>query len=543
MKKYLLLSLLLPAALQAPAQPQWKWAKKDVSTYSINPSYPHQVLAVSSGNAFWGVLQNKKIAYSSMALGDNTLRELDSAGNITASLAATGKFASLQAQADAAGNWYVLGMFYDSISLNAGLSLTRDASGTSNNYVLFRLHAHTLVPDWLQVVGGATGSYAEANCFTISNNKLFVPVDSGLCTNVYSYDLATGAATRLWTQSGRSSTALIQADSAGNIYLVGSCVLNGPLNFNGTTPAVPAGIQYAWYVARYHASGQYHWHYYLNDITCNSRSFRLKGNNELYLSGTLSDSASLGGFHFSKPASLFNSDYLVARLDSNGSLVWAQQRPVTGITQGSVFFNTAFHATAVDTSFYMFCETAGNSVWGGGITTSTNSRHLATLASFNANTGNAVWAKTIGGLYTSAQHIVSDNVSIWITGNGSDSNALKFDTVSVATPGPGVYLPYIAKMQVGNKNAVTPPGTSVASPAMASGVRIWPNPASGYVLLDGLTGKERITLQNITGQTVMQALSNGRNAVQLETGVLPRGIYFVEIRSAQSAMISRLRLE
>lgn len=505
MKRYLLWLLFIAATCCAQAQPQWKWAKRDLSTYNVNPTYPHQVLAATGGNAFWGVLLNRKISYSGMAMGDNALYELDSSGNVMASLIVNGKIGLVQAQADAAGNWYVLGTFYDSVSLNSSLYFTRSISSTSNSYFLFRLHAHTLAPDWLQLIGVPTGSNNTAACFTIANNKLFVPVDSLVSTHVYSFDLATGAATRLWTQAGRSSTSLIQADSAGNIYLIGSCVLNGPLNFNGITPAAPGGGSYPWYIVRYHANGQYHWHYYLTDITCTNRSLILKGNNELYLSGALLDSTSLGSYQFNKPPSLFNSDYILARLDSSGNLIWAQQRPVTSITQGSVFLNSQFQTAVVDTTLYLFCESSGNSIWGSGIATSTNNHHLSTLVSYNSNTGAPLSAKTINGLFTSGQHIISDGLNIWVTGNGNDSSALSFDTVSVPTPGPGIYVPYVAKMQVGTKKTSTPPGTSVQNAQPLSDIKVWPNPSKGYVMISGLSGKETLTIRDITGRILTRA--------------------------------------
>ena len=362
-------------------------------------------------------------------------------------------------------------------------------------------------------------------------------MDSLVKTTYLKYDAATGARTVLWTQAGRSNTSFIQADAAGNIYVAGSCAINGPLTFNGTASTIPATMQYPWYIARYHANGQHHWHQYLNDITCNSRSFKLAGNNALYLSGMLADSATLGSHHFIKPQTLFNSDYLLARLDSNGGLVWAQQRQLTGSQQGNIFFSTQYQTAVADTMLYLLCETSGLSYWGNAVNNTTpGNRHLTTLVAFGSSTGSAQWIKMIGGLYTIGQHIISDGSSIWITGNGSDSTSLKFDTVMVPTI-PGQYVPYIAKMKVGNGSSST--GVNVI-PLQAP--RFYPNPAQGFVMITDLHGGETVTLQDLTGKTILRQMSS-KNSLRMETASLPRGFYFLEISAGGGRQVLRLVLE
>ncbi len=537
--KSLLLTVLLLLTVQAFAQPQWRWGRRDpAANYSINPGYPRQVVAAFNGKSFWGNIQGNKVSYGQMIMGDYSFQEFDSAGNTLASAFATGKFGLLQARADAAGNWYCLGRFYDTIALGPSMRLTRAWAGTEAEYFLFRLHAGTLAPDWLQAVG--SNYFCSAACFTIANGQLLLPMDSSFNTHMYKYDLATGAPTRLWTQVGRSQTADIQADSLGNIYLTGSCVLNGALNFNGTASTAPSGSKYPWYIARYHANGQHHWHYYMTDISCFSRGFRLYGNNEVYLTGLLADSTSLAGFTFSKPANMFNADYLMARLDSNGTLVWAQQRPVTSITQGGITFGTAFHTAIVDTVLYMMCESQGASIWGPGISTNTNGKHLATLVSYSKNTGNALWVKTIDGLYTGSQHLITDGNSIWTTGNGMDSFAIRLDTVSIAATR-SVYIPYVAKMDIKPRPS-SGPSLAVGNIGMEQ-IRIWPNPASQYVVVEGLSGQETLCIRDMTGRVVMPVATSNSGRLKVQTGALARGIYLLDVTGKDQRTLSRLVLE
>ena len=473
-------------------------------------------------------------------MGDYMLREMDSAGNTLASAYAGGRFSLLQAQADASGNWYLLGTFYDSVVLSSSMKLGRDSFGNGASYFLCRLHAGTLAPDWLTTLGG--NSNCSIAAISVSGNSIYVPVDSLVSTKFLKYSTATGIPTTLWTQIGRSYTSYLEADSQGNIYVTGNCLLNGGLDFNGTMPPAPSSLKYPWYIARYHANGQLHWTYFLTDITCTSHGFKLAGNNAVYLGGMLADSTSLGGYHFNKPNSMFNSDFVLARLDSNGSLVWAQQRPAGTTGFGSIFFSTQFHTAVLDTMLYMYCETSGTFPFGTGVSiTTTANRHLATLVAFNAATGNPQWAKNVAGLYTLSQHIISDGYSLWMTGNGSDSNALKFDTASVPTT-VGQYIPYLAKMKVRNKPGGVVGPTGITMQSSEHGTTIYPNPAQGYATVDNLRDGERVSVRDAMGRLVGCTTEAARRQIRLVTATLPRGVYFVEINGQAGRQVFRLLL-
>jgi hypothetical protein len=150
--------------------------------------------------------------------------------------------------------------------------------------------------------------------------------------------------------------------------------------------------------------------------------------------------------------------------------------------------------------------------------------------------------KTIKGQYTAAQCIITDGVDLWAAGNGMDSNYLEFDTVSLAST-LGVYLPYVAKMQVGTrKTSSPPPGTSVATQSNRPGVNVWPNPAADHITLEYLSGNELITLRDIAGRAVLQP-EHGRGPMRINTAELARGVYFLELRDGQSMVVRRIVLE
>lgn len=538
MSSKLLFGFLLLFSLTAAAQPQWQWAKTSgTAGYTSNPTFYRQAIAPSSGGkVLWATIQDKKASYGQTFYGPYQIEELDAQGTALASLIATGRLAVLDIQADMAGNWYVLGSYYDTVRLSPTLALGRDSFGGASMCFLARLHAGTLSPDWLQTIG--TTSSCDAEAFCVSGGSLYVPMDSFTKTVFLKYDATTGAQTRLWTQTGRSNTSAIQVDGGRNIYVLGSCVLNGPLTFNGTTTPTPAS-SYPWYVARYHADGSYHWHYYLNDITCTNRGLTLAGDSAIYLSGMLSDSAALGGYHFIPPPRSMNADYLLARLDSTGSLLWAQQRPVTSTVQGNINFFSQYQTAVGDTMLYFMSQTQGLSLWSGGLTNTTPVSHqAATIVGINARTGVAQWLKTVGGRYSFGHHIRYHNGSLWITGNGRDSTALNFDTLSL----PMTYTeahPFVAKMQVGD--TPTSP-THVEEKYKYGSVHMSPNPARQEVMISNLLRTETVRLLDLTGKVLLERKAT-ENILLLSTASFARGLYFAEIGSGSGKQIMRLVLE
>ena len=534
---YRALLLVLSVLLTIPtlAQSKWAWATGDAGiSYNINPTYPRQVVAAHEGHVLWGVIQNKKMTYRQVMLGDYRFYDYDSSGNVSANALITGKVSLIAARADAAGNWYILGTFYDSVMLSNGMNLVRLGTGTGSEYFLLRLHAGTLAPDWLQLVGGSY--YCSTDCFTLRGGDIYLPIDSADGTAICRYNTTTGARTTLWSQKGRTYTSYIDADNSGNIYLMGHCSLAGGLNFNGTISTPPPSAQYPWYIARYHSNGQHHWHYWLTDITCTSRSFLLGNNNAVYLSGELSDSTSLGTFHFAKPTSLFYSDFIMARLDSNGTLLWAQQRPITSITQGGIFFSSSFHMATVDTALYMFCETQGTSVWGGGIGTQTaNNRHNATLVAYGAAGGGAIWAKVIAAGYSIAQHIITDGTDIWVTGVGLDSAALRFDSVHIPTA-PGNYIPYLAKLNLKQR-----PLANGITTVAATAFTIWPNPAKTTLHIQSNPARQLI-IRDLTGRLIWHTYMPAKRT-DVDISGWPRGIYMLESSGSDGREVRKVLLD
>jgi hypothetical protein len=526
-----LLLLLLP--LQSDAQGTWGWARVEPNiSYNINPSYPRQVIAAHNGNLFWGVLQNKKLTQGQVALGDYLIQQFNYSGASIATGWIQGKMSFIQAAADSDGYWYVLGTFYDTVNAWQGFQLVRGPM--ESEYFLMRMKRDTLLPEWLQMVGGSY--YCSTPSIAIGKHGIYLAIDSGGETKICRYGFLNGERTDLWSQHGSTYTAYLDVDAAENVFLTGTCLTGNKIDFNGTLGFADSLKSYQWYVARYHSNGRHHWHYWLGDISCVPRSFHSNGVQDVVLSGTLWDSTWLGPHYFWKPPRLFNSDFMLAKLDSNGYLRWAEQRPITSSNQGNINFSSVFHMAHADTSHYMFCETSGASIWGNGVGLQTKSnRTQATLVGFGYH-GLPSWGRLIEGTYTTAQQIVTDGYDLWVTGVGMDSTAIRFDSIQMPVT-PNVYVPYVARLNVRNRPSTT--GIAIKVPPIC---RVFPNPAQDRVSLYG-TRNTSIRIHDITGRIVWKSVLPEDGTAQITTAAWPRGIYIVDMQRGSAREVSRLILD
>ena len=540
MRLSLLAGCLLLAGQTFAQTPQYSWAKLDGTVgYTAGIQNARQVVAAHRGTAFWGTIQNRKSTTTGANLGDYRLAEMDSNGTATVATMVTGKLALLQVEADTAGNWYILGTYKDSVRFANGLQLLRSTAGGESEYFLARLQRGTLQPDWL--VRAGNNSSCATECFALNTTGLYFPVDSSAgssnsITILNRLQLATGTQTRLWGQTGSSYTTSIRTDAAGNVYLLGSCVDIPGINFNGTSRPLPAGIQYPWYVARYKAGGQLHWNHYVEDITCHERGFQLDGANALFISGALSDSTTFAGHHFSKPVSFISGDYLTARLDSNGVLQWAQQRPA-GSTGGGYEFGNRNHVVVADSSLYLFCTTNGNPTWAGGISTTGNGKVNGTLVQVSTTTGVVSSARAIQNTFSIPQQIATDGYNLWVTGVARDSTALHFDSVTVAVPALKT-VPFLAKVKLRTRQQ--PVGVDHIANTQ-NFFQVSPNPAGQTLTITSQKGLQ-YRLLDVAGKTILSGNFNG-GTERISVGTLPRGFYLLEGISAGGKQVQRVILE
>ena len=76
--------------------------------------------------------------------------------------------------------------------------------------------------------------------------------------------------------------------------------------------------------------------------------------------------------------------------------------------------------------------------------------------------------------------------------------------------------------------------TSVQHQMLANNIRLFPNPASSIVNLDGLDKDITVTVVNALGQVVLSRLASG-NTMTINVSEFEQGIYFVECRKSNAS--------
>lgn len=514
---FIICCALFAFGANAQSVPQWRWGKSDTSiVFAVNPAYIRTVVASGNNKMLWGTLQTDKMNLNE-ANGDYSLTEFDSSGNQLNSTLITGTLHLISAKADDAGNWYILGQYYDSLHFANGLDATRNPSLTSPDYFIARFDAGNLMLHWFKPIGAELGCTSGA--FTIRNNALYVSMDSsGAATKLYKMDLQTGDRTDLWIQNGQSTTSSIEVDSHGNIYLAGSCAFSG-VDFNGHFESGPSG--YPAYMVRYKANGQFDWSHWMADVTCVDRAFALASDNSIYYSGNVHDTFSLAGHPFHHPAWVY--DFMISALDSTGHLNWARQ--LNDTLGGDADLTNQYHSVlAADGSLYLAYTHRGFIDWGNNVTISTGLNSSASVLKIDA-AGNAVWVLHASAEESFPEQITASGNSVWITGLGYDSLALSFGTVSLPTSYQH-YTPFVAR--IGNAAAAGVPAVHTQAD-----VQIVPNPAHGYirVVCGSLQGSVQVFIKDLTGRVIRNCSIDMATSPTINISGINAGLYFVELKA------------
>jgi len=509
---------LLLSNVTAKAQ-QWSFATGDSADTSS--TRPQNVVAASRDAVMWGNFVNPKMPWAPGFVGDYKMTEYDTAGVTGNSINITGKVYLFNAQCDDAGNYYVTGYYYDTIKFPGGFQETRLSGGDSPEYFVFRLDKGTLALNWFKFVG--IDFSTTANNFTIKNGGLYIFVDSGgLANNLYRYDLATGDRNLVLTQSADGHVTSVQLDDNNNIYVAGSPTNTGAVNFNGHTVYVDAALSYPTYVTRYKADGTYDWSLFTHGVTVEDRKLTIADNNEIYYSGPVNDSFSLGSYTINHGAWVYA--YFVSMIDSTGAVQWVSQLPDTLAGDASV---SSCHTTiGPDSSLNVISSVRDYINWGHGVISSCNNNGTATVVNYSTS-GVVRWALSANATYSDAERIATDGKNLWVAGIGYDSTAMKFGSFSI----PSVLYhnkPYLAKI---NPIAIV---TEEVKPVHFSYVGIHPDPATTVIHVDGDIANdnvETLRLISMTGKVLYSKRLIASIKDDIDVSTYPRGVYILEIES------------
>ena len=260
---------------------------------------------------------------------------------------------------------------------------------------------------WLENLGAATHYTTAGGIWVDSDANIFIIgyTDGGLGGNPdpsgqdFFFAKYASDGTLLWVkQAGApgqtSAAASITTDSTGDIYVTGSTT-------GGLYGASQTGF-YDYFVARYDASGNLIWSRQLGSPSVQTfgASVRVDSSGNVFISGT-----ARGGLAGNTQHGDF--DYLIAKYDPVGNLLWLKQNGVTA---------------KITTGLGMELDSGGNPILSGGTSAGLNgnSQHGGAdyyVAKYDTN-GGLVWLTQVGGAASTDTGVMSltvdstDNVLI-----------------------------------------------------------------------------------------------------------------------------------
>ena len=232
------------------------------------------------------------------------------------------------------------------------------------------------------------------------------------------------------------------------------------------------------------------------------------------------DTATIGTFQLQK--AMNEDNYLIAKLDNDGSITWGHQRPVTSVSQGRVHLGGQKKSLSTDSLLITTPESQGVSVWGNGGITTTNPGISGTVVAYNAGTGNAVWAKAIDADFSNIQQVATDGSALYITGLATDQTSINFDNVSIPAATLGFkHVPYLAKLNY-SKASLSAEHTS-----LAYGLYVWPNPATTRINIY-TSDRSVIRILDVQGREMWKGVPDAKGNATIDAAGWPRGMYFVQ---------------
>jgi len=354
----------------------------------------------------------------------------------------TGEDVTHAVSADANGNVFVTGSFYDSqivfgstTLINAGWHDVFIAKYDANGNVLWAKSAGGASDEEgtsvsadangnVFVTGGFSGSTIKFGSITLTNSEagagdIFI-VKYNAAGNVLWAKKVGGAANVYGNDYGLS----VSADASGNVFVTG--YFGSPTITFGTyvlTNNTTTNYGYNIFLAKYDASGNVLWARSAGGTGGDDgRSISTDASGNVFLTGT-----------FNSPSITFGSTTLtggglyIAKYDANGNVLWAKSATggcystsVSADVSGNVFETGYFSNSTITFGSTMLTNPGGgNNLF---------------IVKYDSN-GNVLWAKSaVGGINNQGYSVSADvNGNAFVTGN-FQSPPITFDSVTLTPP-------------------------------------------------------------------------------------------------------------
>jgi len=529
MKRSILLAILnLIFIFPLFSQPTtWQWA---MSAGGISYSEGKDVVADANGNVYaTGYYINDTIQFGNFQLlnsgsADIYLVKFDPAGNVLNAfhISNSGAEFGQGIALDGNGNLYITGHFTDSLFSIGAVVLT--SYGEEDGFIAKYDTAGNFI--WARNFGGINDDQAmsldvdlNGNCVVtgVFNSPLLNfggfqvlnPIPSTL--NQYFIARYDASGNAIWGAAGGSSLGdfgnAAAIDGSGNAYIAGALIPSSDLQL---------------FVSKYNSSGTLLWTQVATG-NGNNRAYGMDVDNlgNVYIAGEFrGTTCTIGGQTLTNSGgSGLNSDLLLIKLDSNGTVIWAK-------SEGENFSADNAKAVEVDQfgNIYISGEFSATTFNFGPSVLTNNGVSDVYIACYSP-AGTVLWANSGGGPSQEIVHGIAVDGLGGVTSTGSNKiGTLHFGNIIINVP-TGNSNVCIAKLNylTGIDNV------SISN----SHWNLFPNPTIGNITIMGTEAINKIEVYDVTGRLISVQLLNTEH---FTFNIQQKGLLFVKVYNMDTVL-------
>lgn len=556
-------ALFLAAPVRAQV-PSYQWVNQAYPTVlTSNPVYNDGIAVDASGNSYiTGTFQQKALfgtAPDTLPLLETKRGSNDMGDIYVAKYDNTGKIAWVRSinnrqhnvgflsagfqliETDAAGNVYVAGSFYDSLTVGSNTLTT-----TSNNHYCSFLAKYDVSGNlgWIKKIGTgeiwaqALSADAAGNCFVTGyvNGTVTQPTSIG----AFSTTLPSQFFVAKFNSSGNLSWGKGNSGSycsgtalkvSGNTLFLTGQAQQGSIFGSDTVKSSVSNSNYVFFVVKMDTSGNYTWargsSAYDNHSESHGSAVTVDGSGNCYVAGDYAALFKLGTFNYPPASSVTQRIAFLAKYNSSGVV---QSVNTFSCTAGS---NNMATALCYDHNRITLAGITPGATNFGIATPAYSGNYVAQFSLSGTNLSVAYISGTTGSASSDYNYGLKTDTAgnIYVSGRFSHSEVFGSKTDANSSYAPATYL---------GKFGPTAAGIETYSAKKAS-LKLWPNPASGQITID--LGEEHadaeISVSDMTGRIVHVEKSTNRYATISCSG-WAKGIYIVKASDGREQKASRL---
>jgi len=525
----IVIAVLLCCAFAVHAQaPNWQWA-----TGPAGQSTVISTCTDANGNAYITGHYMGHLLFGADSITDNIgpyqdvfIAKYDPSGNALWAKNGNGYADAFGISADANGNVYMVGNFYNATITFANNVLINPNPGAqvSNIFLVKYDSLGNLL--WAKNLGGINNDEA-LGISTDANGNVYITGnftgDSLSINNITLQHLGSNdvfvakfnsSGVAQWIKSIGSpfidGAAAVCTDIKGNIFITG--YFEGANLFLGnTTNYIASPYSYNIFITKYDSSGNMRWTQYAGGNYGNgSTGISADALGNVYVTGYYSDSLAFGN---SNITGMGYQNIFTAKYDTSGALLWAKSAGGRVIDQANGII-TDLDGNSYITGYFQ----SDTAIFGNNQLLNGTGNQFTFIAKYDAS-GNNLWALAPGGTSNNVGAAISySEGSVYTAGTFQSSNIIfGNNTLSAAQ-----LNSFLAKLDSSTLTDIEPINNQTGK------VSVYPNPSNGNFYFNRIVSGNKIEVFNLLGESICKVTAD-RNNFPVNLNGVAKGIYLYRV--------------